>query len=873
LQHNARLTLVSAPAGSGKTTLVSEWLAVSGRPTAWLSLDEGDSDPTRFLVYLVASLQRITPKMGEGVREALQSAQPPPVETALTGLLNEISNFLDKFFLVLDDYHVIEGNAVDKALTFLLDHLPPQMHLIITTRQDPQLPLPRLRARGQLIEVRAADLRFTNTEAAKFLNEVMGLALSAENIATLEDRTEGWIAGLQLAALSMQGQQDLAGFIRAFAGDHRYIVDYLVEEVLQRQPPPVRNFLLQTSILKRLNGSLCEAVTGQPEGKARLEALERGNFFIIGLDDKRQWYRYHHLFGEVLHTHLRAEQPGQVAVLHRHASEWFEQNGFTAEAIEHALAAGDFERVADLAEQALPGMRSSRQGATMLGWLNALPDQALRNRPVLKVGYGWALLACGHLDKVEAQLHEAEQWLAPETEALHPQNQKMVVVDPTEFQRVPGAIAIYRAALAQAHGDVAGAVKYASRALDLSAEDDHLIQGAATGLLGLAYWTSGDLEKAYRTYAEGMVKVQGAGNISDAISGAIARADIRLAQGHLHEAWHNYEQGLQLAKEQGETILQGMADLYIGMSELNRENNELEAATLLLQQSKELNEPRGLPYNRSRWGVAMARIREAQGDLAGSLELLTEAERLFTGDLFPNVRPVPALIARLWIRQGRFGEAAAWANTRNLSATGDLSYLREFEYITLARLLLARSGSDEAGEHSVLEAIGLLERLLKAAQSGERMGSVIEILALLALAHQLQGNLKAALAPLEKALALAEPEGYLRIFVDEGFPMAQLLQEVARDRHGKTVNYARRLLASLGQPERAAPVKQGLIEPLSERELQVLKLLGSDLSGPEIARQLMVSLNTLNTHIKNIYTKLEVNNRRAAVHRAEELHL
>ncbi|MBN9389047.1 MAG: helix-turn-helix transcriptional regulator [Chloroflexi bacterium] len=881
LQRNARLTLVSAQAGSGKTTLVTEWLAVCGRPSAWLSLDEGDSDPIRFLVYLVAALQRVAPKIGEGVMEVLQSSQPPPVETVLTGLLNEISGLPEKFFLVLDDYHVIEGSEVDKALTFLLDHLPPQMHLIITTREDPQLPLPRLRVRGQLVEVRAIDLRFSINEAAEFLNEVMGLDLSAENLATLEDRTEGWIAGLQLAALSMQGQQDVAGFIRAFAGDHRYIVDYLMEEVLQHLPPHVRIFLLQTSILTRLNGSLCEAVTGQAEGSARLEALERGNFFIVGLDDKRQWYRYHHLFAEVLYTHLRAEFPDQVAGLHRRASEWFEQNGFTAEAIRHALAASDYARVADLAERALVVMRSSRQATTMLGWLKALPDEVLRDRPVLKVGYAWALLSCGELDKVEAQLHEAEQLLSPAeegpdtpaAEASLGQNRKIVVMDQAELLRVPGAIAIYRAAMSQARGEVAGTIKYARQALELSAEEDHLLQGAATGLLGLAYWTSGELEKAYRTYAEGMVRVQAAGNISDTISGAIARADIRIAQGRLHEAMQIYEQGLQLSREQGETILQGMADLYVGMSELKREYNELEAANQLLHQSKELNEPRGLPYNRSRWCVAMARIREAQGDLAGSLDLLTEAERLFTGDLFPNVRPVHSVIARLWIRQGKLGEAANWANAQELAVGNELSYLREFEYITLARLLLARYRSDTSEKQSLLEAVGLLGRLLKTAQAGDRTGSIIETLLLLALARQQQGDLKTALVDLEQALTLAEPEGYVRIFVDEGLPMMQLLQETAKSRPGPTATFARHLLSNMGSPEDTAPVKQDLIEPLSERELQVLRLLGSDLSGPEIARHLIVSLNTLNTHIKNIYTKLEVNNRRTAVHRARELHL
>ncbi len=372
---HSRLTLICAPAGFGKSTLISEWLAGCRRPAAWLSLDEGDSDPTRFLAYLVAALRTVAADIGEGVLGMLGSPQPPPTESVLTILLNEIATVPDDFVLVLDDYHAINARSVDDALAFLLEHLPPQVHLVIATREDPNLPLARLRGRGQLSELRAADLRFTPSEAAEFLNQVMGLDLSAEDIAALETRTEGWIAGLQLAALSMRGREDVPGFIRAFAGDNRYIVDYLVEEVLQRQPERVRSFLLQTSILDRLSGPLCDAVTGQEDGRGMLEALERGNFFVVPLDDKRHWYRYHHLFADVLFAHLMAEQPAQIPTLHRRASEWYEHNGSAADAIRHALAAEDFERAAGLVELAVPAMRRSRQEATLLGWLKALPDE------------------------------------------------------------------------------------------------------------------------------------------------------------------------------------------------------------------------------------------------------------------------------------------------------------------------------------------------------------------------------------------------------------------------------------------------------------------------------------------------------------------
>src|SRR5258708_2802786 len=516
---HGNLTLIAAPAGFGKTTLVSQWLAGGSRPTAWLSLDEGENDLTRFLTYLVAALQTIAATIGEGVLGVLQSSQPPPTEAMLTALLNDITTLPDNFVLVLDDYHVIAAKPVDLALTYLVEHLPPQMHLVIATREDPDLPLARLRARGHLTELRANDLRFTLSEAAAFLDQVMGLSLSVQDITRLSDRTEGWIAGLQLAALSMQGHQDVPGFIRAFAGDHRYIVDYLVEEVLQRQPEPIRSFLLQTAMLDRLHGPLCDAVTGQEEGNARLEALERGNFFVVPLDDKRHWYRYHHLFAAVLSAHFTPEQPDHVATLHRRARAGYEQQGSAADAIRHALAAQDFERAADLVELAVPAMRRSRQETMVLGWLKALPDQLVRARPVLSVHYAGTLLLSGELEGVEARLRDAERWLdtkADMGELALASSAEMVVVDEEEFRRLPASIAVYRAAQAQALGDVAATVKYARRVLDLLPEEEHLGRGAAAALLGLAYWTSGDLEAAHRTYADGMASVQKAGHLSDA---------------------------------------------------------------------------------------------------------------------------------------------------------------------------------------------------------------------------------------------------------------------------------------------------------------------------------------------------------------------
>ena len=879
-----KLTLISAPAGFGKTTLVSEWIAGCGLPVAWLSLDEGDNDPNRFLTYLVTALQTVAANIGDGVLAVLQAPQPPSIESILTALLNEITTIQDNFILVLDDYHVVDSKPVDNVLTFLLEHLPPQMHLVIASREDPHLPLARLRARGQLTELRATDLRFTPAEATDFLNEVMGLSLSTEDLAALEIRTEGWIAGLQLAALSMQGNKDVSGFIQKFAGDHRYIVDYLVEEVLQSQPDPIRRFLLQTAILDRLNGSLCDAVTGKEEGNARLEALQRGNFFVIPLDDKRQWYRYHHLFADVLRMHLMAEQPDQISVLHQRASEWYEHNGSTDNAIRHALAAEDFERAAGLIEMAWSAMNLGYQSSTWLGWVKTLPEELVHARPVLTVWYAYALSGSGEMEASEARLKDAERWLDT-TADIHERPESlaagMVVVDEKEFRRLPGMIALLRAAHALARGDMTETAKNARRVLDLAPEDDHLMLGGAASELGLAAWTSGDLDAARRMTADGMANVRLAGYISPAIGGAIVLADIQIAQGRLHEAMTTYERGLQWATEPGAPALavRGAADMYVGMSGLQREHNDLKTAHQHLLTSQALGELAGLPQNPYRWCAAMARIREAEGDLDGALDLLDQAERLYDGHFSPNVRPIATRKTRVWVALSRLDEALGWAREQGLSVENELSYLHEFDHITLARVLLARYQSDRA-DSSILEVIGLLERLLKAAEEGGRKGSVIEIMVLQALAYHAQGDLPAGLLPLQHALALSEPEGYVRMFVDEGPPMAQLLLKAAVS--GIMPDYTGKLLAAFeAEQQRSAgesplpttPYSQPLIEPISQRELEVLRLFKTELSGPEIARELVIALSTVRTHTKSIYSKLNVNNRRAAVKRAEELHL
>lgn len=869
----AALTLVSAPAGFGKTTLLTEWLATSDdRSVAWLSLDPSDNDATTFWSYLIAALQTVAPEIGASALSLLQASQPPATQAVLATLLNELGTRPTELVLVLDDYHVIDARAIHDGLAFLLDHLPPHVHLLIASRADPALPLARLRVRGELVEVRTADLRFTPAEVAVYLTEVMGLALTAEEVAALEGRTEGWIAALQLAALSLRGRDDVTGFIASFAGDDRYIVDYLVEEVLQRQTDRVRSFLLQTAILDRLSGPLCDAVTAQEGGQVMLAALERGNLFVTPLDERRRWYRYHLLFADVLRAHLLDEQPDTVQDLHRRASAWYEQHGEPAAAIQHALAAGDVGRAAALIELALPAMRQRRQEATILDWLRTLPDDVICVRPVLSAAYGGALLASGECEGVEARLRDAERWLGASADSgVWPDaTSAMVVVDDEAFRRLPGAIAVWRAGLALVQGDVAGTVTYARRAHDLVPDDDVIWRGAAVALLGLAAWASGDLQTAQRLYAEGMARVQQAGYLSDVMSSAIALADIQVTQGRLHEAMRTYENTLQLGVAEAVPSLRGTADIYVGMSGLACERNELATATQHLLRSQELGERTGLPYNRSRWCVAMARVLEIRGDFDGALDLLQEAERLHVGGFFPNVRPIAALTARVWVAQGRLADALGWVRERGLSADGDLSYLREFGYLTLARVLIDRYRT-EGDDRFLQDAGGLLKRLLHAAEAGGRMGSAIAILVLEALAQSARGDLAAALVPLERALTLAEPEGYVRVFIDEGPPLTTLLK--AARKRGVASSYVSRLLVAFGEPADSTPAIQGMIEPLSARERDVLRLLGTDLSGPDIARELSVSLNTMRTHTKSIFTKLGVGTRQAAVRRAEDLGL
>jgi LuxR family maltose regulon positive regulatory protein len=857
--RSAPLTLVSAPAGFGKTTVMAELAArPDGARIAWLSLEPDDDDPVTFWTYVTAALERAAPGVGTGARAVLAGASGT-VDAAVTTILNGLATSKEEIVLVLDDVHTIQSSAIHQRLGYLLDHLPSHVHVVLGSRADPAIPLARWRARGALVEIRASDLRFSVDEATAYL-AAMGLSLGSDDVARLEGRTEGWIAALQLAALSLQRRADPSAFISAFAGDDRYIVDYLAEEVLRRQPGHIRDFLLKTSILARFTGSLADAVTGGANGAATIEAADRGNLFIVPLDNQRRWYRYHHLFAAVLEAHLGTELTDEVPALHRRASDWLWQHGDRQAAVEHAFQAGDPEHAAELVELAIPEMRQFRRDPTLRRWLEAIPRDVLEQRPVLTVGLAGTILPANEVQGVDELLETAERRIAA--------GEPMLVVDESEFRRLPAMIELYRAAAAKMRGDVAGNVAHARRVLEVVAEDDHVERGGAETLLGLAYWGMGDLEAGYRWYATGMASIERGGLLTDVVGGSIVRADIRLAQGRLGEARRTYEDGLARATAT-QPPLRGATDMHTGLADIAYQRGLLDAAQAEIDAGRRLGEELGFPREPYRWRVVQARILQARGDLDAALPLLDEAERLYLTDFSPNIHPVDAIRARILVAHGRLAEARAWSRRSGVAPMDELSYEREFEHLTLGRLLVAEAGDGDTD--ALHAAVGLLERLLAAADAGRRDGSRLEILVVQALARHAAGDVPGAFAALDAALGIAAAEGYVRVFLDEGPPMVRLLTAAAR-RAGPQAFLEELVRASTPPPRRASGTG-GLVEPLSDREMDVLRLLRSELAGPEIANELVVSLNTVRTHTKSIYSKLGVTSRRAAVRRAEELGL
>jgi LuxR family transcriptional regulator, maltose regulon positive regulatory protein len=869
------LVLVCAPAGFGKTALLGDWARRGGRAVAWLSLDPGDNDPARFWRHVAAALDRVRPGVAERVAPLLGPPTPPSFEGLVTALINELAAQPERVLLVLDDYHLVEAEPVHASLAFLVEHLPLGLRLVLASRADPPLPLARLRARGQLAELRERELRFTAEEAAALLREAVGpdQPLPDAAVAALVARTEGWAAGLQLAALSLRGDSDVDAFVEAFSGSHRYVLDYLAEEVLDRQPDQVRGFLLATSVLERLCGPLCQAVTGRADSQQLLEQVERANLFLLPLDEQRRWWRFHNLFADLLRARLAQEQPERLQSLHQAAAAWSEAHGLVDDAIRHALAAGDATWAARLVERHLDGLLLRGESATVQRWFAALPAELVGARPRLLLTQTLLALISGRLEAADGLLEAAERAFAVTSEEPY---EPAVGRAASLLANVPAMIALYRAALAAFRGDTEGTRAFASRALAEIGEGEWMLEAYARGHLALAEWLRGRLPEAEQALASTVAQWRAAGERFLAVRFAEFLGQAQRGQGRLDAALGTYRQALEDVGMPGRPALPVAGIAHVGMAGVLYERGELDAALNHATEGIELCRRFVPPLATGL--VALAWIRQATGDHAGALEAMDEAGRVAPSpDLAALLNPVPAQRARLALAQGDVTAAARWTDQRGLHPDDEPSYAREPEYLVLVRVLLAQQAPQPA--------LGLLGRLHDLAAAQARVGSIIEIQGLQALALAGSGDERGALTALAEALRLAAPEGYQRVFVDDGAPMAALLGRLIgagpRGALARTVplDYLRRLTDAFERAGVASSRRDGrgavpgLVEPLSERELEVLGLLALGRSNQQIAEELVVALDTAKKHVSRILDKLGVANRTQAVARARELEL
>ena len=865
-----KLVLVSAPAGFGKTTLLGEWIAASGRSAAWLSLDEADNDPARFWSHFIASLQTLFPDIGVEQQNALQSPQLPSIESILNSLLNELAKVPYDFILVLDDYYALDSKQIDAPLTYLIEHLPPQMHLVIATREDPDLPLPRLRARGQLAELRIRDLRFTVSEAAEFLNKTMGLSLSSENVAALETRTEGWIAGLQMAALSMQGLNDTAGFIQSFTGSHRFVLDYLLEEVLHKQPETIQKFLLKTSILERLCAPLCDTVLldASVDGQETLEVLERANLFIISLDHERHWYRYHPLFAEILRNRLTRAYPDQVAGLHRRASDWYASNNFLYEAITHALTAQDWSRAAEIIELHSDELPIRGESAARLGWFEAFPSQVLLDRPGLGLVYAWALFMSNQLDRAEGQLDQ----LAP-----------FVQTTPSLL----GEHYAIRVIIAARRYDMPAVIELARQALTHVPPEEASPRSRILVTLGGAYEeTSGDIVAAKGAFREAYElgkaspSPSAVGSAPLPLTALAYLADYEWLEGNLRKASKMYEQAVELAEKWGGQSSIALCLVQQGRAGLFYEWNDLDGAARALQECTRIGDlwksPRFLV---PAYGLS-ALVMQAHGQAEEALAMMNRAEQITRNSVSSpyDLGMLAFYQISLWIAQNDFRAIALWEQGHDFGWRSQTGRARDALVIVLARAHIARF-------HRVrdVSALGtartLIEPTLEGAQTNGMKLTVTRLLLLDALVLYAQGDTASALATLEHASTTAEPENYVRSFLDIGEPMQELLSwslESQALSEPRLRAYAGKLLSCFEADVLVAanqPTGEALIEPLSQRELEVLRLIAQGHSNREIGERLFLALPTVKGHTRIIFDKLQVQRRTEAVARARELGL
>jgi LuxR family transcriptional regulator, maltose regulon positive regulatory protein len=863
------LTLVSAPAGSGKTTILSEWRAGPGThyPVAWLSLDAADNDPLRFLQYLSAALDTLQPEVMRDTQILLQGTEKPNGEAILTMLVNALGVFPQDFAMVLDDYQVIETPIIHNILTFLLDHLPTRMHLILLTRSDPALPLARLRARGQLTEIRDEHLRFTVEESARFLNTVMGLDLSSEQVAALEKRTEGWITGLQLAALSMQGREDVQGFVSAFAGGHRYIVDFLTEEVLDRQPKYVSDFLVKTSILGRFCAPLCDAVVGGTSSESVLRELERANLFLIPLDTQQCWYRYHHLFADVLYNRLLHSLPEQKKELHSRAAIWLEQNGFLDQAIDHTLAACNFEGAYTLLAGAWAESRSritmwetGHGYATIQRWLDAFPPDFYLTHPELALSKARLLWMLGQLDKIEACFQVAESGFNQRVA------DKRISPDDVQLRSYRAEILATRSKMLSVKGDHEAAITCARQALELAPVDDRDICAAAYMSLYQAYRELGHFEEAGEACRNGLSVAMENGTpgvVMDLFNGL---GLIYQVQARLNQAEQTYLQALRYAHEHHCLWLPQVSITYIEIGNICYFRNKLEDARTYLEKGLDLCSKNGHHVVGLYGRIHLSRLQYARGEPLAALETIRKVEQSAreTGVL-TITDEFGAHLAWMESESGDPVRASIWVRAQNLKIGERLGVVQGICAIHAARVMLRLEQFEEA--------LSLLSHIEKAARMSGAISRQLESLVLQAVAFHRIGETVKALSRLEKALQLAEAEGSLRIFLNEGAPMISLLRSI--NRKNANPEFSTLLLSEFSKRPsgKNVPAQGAVRDSLSKRELELLRLVASGCSNKEIASQLVISLATVKRHTVNIFNKLDVKNRTEAVARARELGL
>jgi LuxR family maltose regulon positive regulatory protein len=829
------LTLISAPAGSGKTVLATEWAASCGRPAAWLSLDEGDNDPAGFLSGLIACLRKVSADIGGGASAVLQSDCAQPTESLLSALLDDIAELPTGVLLVLDDYHCIEAKPVADAITFLLEHRPAQMHMAVVTREDPDLPIARLRARGQLTELRGADLRFTRAETAEFLNRAMGLDLEADHVAALESRTEGWAAGLQLAAISLRGRHEAGEFIKSFTGSNSFVTDFLMEEVLRRQPEDLVRFLLRTSVLDRLCGPLCDAVAAAPAGSGQetLEHLERANLFLVPLDSERRWYRYHRLFADLLRQRLRRTGEESAAELHLRASRWYEDNGQEGEAFRHAAAAGDLDLAGRLIDG--NGMPLHFRGAMapVLHWLESLPAAAMKTRPALWVAYASALMMSGSPDRVEAKLKAAETSLRG--------------ARPDEKTRdLEGRIAALRAMTAVVSGKLEIVLAQSQRSLELLGEDNLAFRTFTALAQAYALQLQGHAVEALRATEDVLSEAQASGNLMCALA---ADSSIGLAQeadNLLHLAAGTYRNMLRIVGDPSHT---GNYTAHLGLARISYEWNDLDAALQHAQQAAELVAQIEC-YSPAEPAVLLARLKLARRDAAGAAALLEQAMESARQRGDGQVPDVIAARVLVLLHRGKTKAAAHLAEESGLPAV-------------IARVRLAQGKPSEA--------MVILDPLLAELETAGPGNERLRLMALASLALHAGGKKEAAVRLFGAALKLAEPGGYVRLFLDGGAPMTALLSDALA--HGLASEYGEKILAAFEPGSLAGTGGWAPMEALSRRELEILGLIAKGLSNQEIADRLFISLSTVKGHNLSIFGKLQVQRRAEAIVRARELGL